>query len=97
MTVYVSIGNSDDKLTQREWSEFVEEVVRLACSYASEIHGTWGSGSDSPYQNGCVAFDITHPANVEVMKRELSRLAAKYRQNSIAWAEAETTFLKPAV
>lgn len=95
MTIYVSIGNSDDKLTQREWSDFFEEVVTLACGYASEIHGTWASASDGPYQNACVAFDVTHPANVEVMKRELSRLAAKYRQDSIAWAEAETEFLKP--
>lgn len=26
MIVYISIGNSDDKLTQAEWSQFLAEV-----------------------------------------------------------------------
>jgi hypothetical protein len=41
MIVYVSIGNSDDKLTQREWSMFclaVDEALSL-----TPKHGVWFS------------------------------------------------------
>lgn len=93
MTVYVSIGNSDDKLTQAEWATFWEKTSVLVLAYASQVHGGWTSAPTAPWQNACWAFDLDRPDWADRMKRELSALAAEYKQDSIAWAEAETEFI----
>jgi hypothetical protein len=93
-TVYVSIGNSDDKLTQADWSLFVDETYE-AIARQSHVHGVWTSASADRYQNACFCFEL--PAErIGKVKDALARVAAEYRQDSIAWADAETTFITPA-
>lgn len=40
-TVTIQIGNSDNRLTQVEWSEYVEKVNNLVrdCAYAVHFNG----------------------------------------------------------
>ena len=92
--VYVSIGNSDDKLTQRQWCEFVAEVENVLTGHDVRMHGAWFSRPDAMWQNACWLFDA--PANPRRMQDELINLADEYGQDSIAWSNAETTFLGPA-
>lgn len=94
-TVFVSIGNSDDKLTQAEWCAFASEVRTVAEMYARAWHGTWTSEVLSAYQNATFCFEI-HPAHAATAKARLRQVAERYRQDSIAWADAETEFLTPA-
>lgn len=102
MIVYISIGNSDDKLSQADWSSFVLDVDRAfdtALRYeGARPHGRWYSLSTEPWQNACWCAewhpDLAHV--VEGLKRTLTRIARAYRQDSIAWAEARTEFLGPA-
>jgi hypothetical protein len=105
--VYISIGNSDDKLTQREWSEFVSDVdrsVRWWCGESQNtasgsrrgcIHGQWLSRPDAPWQNVCWCVEYPEddgwPTRIDEQKVWLVRIATKYRQDSIAWAEAPVT------
>ena len=91
-TVYVSIGNSDDKLSQAEWSRFFTEVDLRLEGFAT--HGRWLSAPNALFQNACWCVVIPEHS-VEGLKRWLRRTAKKYRQDSIAWAEAVTTFLIP--
>jgi hypothetical protein len=94
VTVYVTIGNSDDKLTQREWASFCDEVFTLINETAVEIHGQWFSAPDSPYQNACICA-VVESYDVMDLRTELGELRAKFRQESVAWAEVERTeFLK---
>lgn len=101
ITVYVSIGNSDDKLSQADWSSFVLDVDRAfesAVRYEGvRVHGRWHSLATEPWQNACWCAewhdDLAHI--VEAFKRKLATIAREYRQDSIAWAEATTTFLRP--
>jgi len=93
-TVYVSIGNSDNKLPQAEWYYFACEVKIVAEMYSRAWHGTWSSETLSAYQNAVFCFEV-HPAHVETAKDRLRELATRYGQDSIAWAEAETEFLVP--
>lgn len=93
-TVYVSVGNSDDKLTQARWSQFHEQVTGACRRRARRVYGDWLSLPNAPYQNACIAFAI-HPGDTGVLKKELRDLAAAYGQESIAWAEAATEFLAP--
>lgn len=94
-TVYSSIGNSDDRLTQARWSEFHALFAAAVRDYATAVHGSWLSVPADPWQNACIAFDV-HANDAGDLKRELRMLAAQYGQDSIAWAEVVgTEFLGP--
>lgn len=94
-TVYVSIGNSDDKLTQADWSNFVTSVEQRVKFRAHVVHGSWRSLPDDPWQNACWCFEISSLA-ADWLMGDLKLLACGYGQDSIAWAEVpETLFLEP--
>jgi hypothetical protein len=92
--VYISIGNSDDKLTQRQWSCFISDTLHHAHHHASEFHGYWLSSPESPWQNACFSVEFSEDARwplderVPALKTALRELARRYRQESIVWAEA---------
>lgn len=95
MTVYASIGNSDDRLTQARWSEFHAAFAELIRDYATTIHGAWLSNPADPWQNACIAFDVDIN-DVGDLQRELILVAGRFDQESIAWAEAgDTEFIGP--
>jgi hypothetical protein len=90
ITVYVTIGNSDDKLAQAEWATFrrsVDEVIREA---AHRVHGAWVSPSADSWQNACWCVEIDDAPGafgVRWLRGRLANFAQAYRQDSIAWAE----------
>ncbi len=94
MTIYVSIGNSDDKLTQFRWSCFQNDINRALVAVGADVHGQWYSAPDSPFQNACWCFEVL-PTLVKGLKARLEYLAENYEQDSIAWAQADTEFIKP--
>lgn len=99
-TAVIMIGNTDDKLTQREWSEFVSDVTHLLLVYRVQLHFHGCSVGSAPWQNVCWVFDapkdlIGEPAIVVELRPELARLAAKYRQDSIALTVGKTEFVEP--
>jgi hypothetical protein len=91
--VYVSIGNSDDKLTQAEWSEFCTRTLGFLQGEASRVHAVWYSRPDAPFQNAAICFEVDLEQQEEPIKGVLRQLAAAYDQDSIAWAIAQTEFL----
>jgi hypothetical protein len=100
--VYITIGNSDDKLSQADWASFVLDVDRAFQSAVqfegAWVHGRWFSRPDEPWQNACWCAewheDLRHV--VDALQRKLASIARAYRQDSIAWAEAQTTFIEAA-
>lgn len=91
-TIYISIGNSDDKLSQKEWSEFVKDLDDICSIF--ERHGAWSSQSWSPYQNACICVEVPNNA-VRELRNSLRGLAVRHRQDSIAMAIAETELVTP--
>jgi hypothetical protein len=94
--VYVSIGNSDDKLTQAEWHRYyvaVNLTIRRAAEASdATVHGAWVSEPASSWQNACWALQLPADAvAVEHLRMRLAELAADFRQDSIAWAVAPNT------
>lgn len=88
-TVYLTIGNSDDKLTQKRWAAFQLRTWRVLERYASATHGSWHSNPGAEWQNACWCIEL--PDNVDRLFRirhELRLLASEFEQDSIAWAEA---------
>lgn len=92
VTIYVSIGNSDDKLTQRRWRDFWRACNSAIRQHAVRVHGEWYSGPVSEWQNACWCVEV-HVADVSGLKAILAGYAAAFGQDSIAWATAETEFL----
>lgn len=85
-TIYVSIGNSDDKLTQSQWSLFVADVNMLIRTYAETVHGQWFSAPDSRWQNACWCFVLGEdPRDTYALRRNLRLYTHRYGQDSIAW------------
>jgi hypothetical protein len=100
-TVYVSIGNSDNKLDQYDWSQFLTEVDRAVSNLAQlqgvTVHGRWYSLPTEPWQNACWCFQADDACTQQVtdLREWLAFLAKQFRQDSIAWAVAETEFIGP--
>ncbi len=91
-TVVIQIGNSDDKLSQAEWSEFVSYVRDAVVQYSSRIHFEGGSRIDAPWQNVCFVSEVS-PSNHVRLLDHLSRIRSEYRQESVAVTVGETEFV----
>lgn len=99
ITAYVTIGNSDDKLSQAAWSAFCDDVAYAVSSAAQHgagrVHAACFSSPSVPWQNAvwCAELD---PTGVASLRTALRRLAHRYRQDSIAWAQVDQVeFLPP--
>lgn len=92
MIVYISVGNSDDKLSQVEWSQFVVEMTARVAA-VGHVHGSWASNPVSAYQNACWCVEYRSEDQVTEAREVAAELRDKYRQNSIAWAVADTEFI----
>jgi hypothetical protein len=91
--VYLSIGNSDDKLTQAEWSEFNIRIAAEVTSYATTIHGAWHSHPAGRWQNSAWCLEFTTEGAIWQAKQAATEIRKEYRQDSVAWAVAETEFI----
>lgn len=91
--IYISIGNSDDKLTQARWSQFWVDVASQVISRASATHGSWFSNPTCPWQNAYWCVEFPSEAVENDAREAASELAREYGQDSIAWATATTEFL----
>lgn len=87
-TAIIQIGNTDNKLTQQEWSEFVHKISILMNPF--KVHFRGGSAPDAPWQNYCWVFETDWRFDV---KESLKELSHAYKQDSIAYTTGETEFL----
>lgn len=95
-TVYISIGNSDDKLTQAEWAAFYAHVRMAIRPAVDMVHGEWVSDPTSRWQNACWCVDIDDNVS-RYLRADLGKIGVTYRQDSIAWAPvSDTEFLTGA-
>jgi hypothetical protein len=94
----IQIGNSDDKLTQAEWSEFVADVQDMIVhsNYTIHFHGL--SVGSAPWQNACwvLGFQNNLAAIIKIntLRHDLEKLVRKYHQDSIALTLGDTEFVK---
>lgn len=82
-TVNLTIGNSDDKLRQMEWSTFCREVNYQVSNVATRVLFRGYPLADEPWQNMHTSFHITE-ANLKTLRAVLPGIALKYRQKAIA-------------
>lgn len=91
-TITVSIGNSDNKLTQRQWSEFVNHIDSLIREISAQVHFFGGSPNWERWQNTAWVFDCAREVTPD-LKNSLKEYKQMYKQDSIAYIEGETEFL----
>lgn len=92
MIAYISIGNSDDKLTQAEWSQFVVSMIARITTLATVKHGEWFSVPFSAYQNACWCLEFpADPAVMTEVREVLAEIRDEFRQESIALAIVDMT------
>lgn len=91
-TIVIQIGNSDDKLTQQQWSKYVERVYEKIKIHAREIHFSGGSQFDAPWQNACFIFEIKKLYCAALLV-ELRTIREDFNQDSIALTQGETSFI----
>lgn len=97
MTIYVAIGNSDDKLTQAQWSEFIRKVNARVDYWSDTMYGAFFSLPDSPRQSATWSIDIEadDQEGRAALMTELQGFAAEFQQDAIAWTEGESKLIAP--
>lgn len=94
LSIFVTIGNSDNKLTQQEWSDFCGGVDECVRAFAQEMFGEFYAVPNAPWQNACWSFSVDASVTL-AMQTNLRALASDFEQDSILWTVGELTFLKP--
>lgn len=93
----ILVGNSDNKLSQQEWSEFIMELNMLCRTLVStdrEIHFMGGSNSEDRVQNYAIVISTKNIMfNLNSFYKDLQDLRSKYLQDSIAVVEGKTKFI----
>ncbi len=92
ITIVIQIGNSDDKLSQGEWANYISNIHSKVKSLAKEIHFFGGSSFDTSWQNACLAFEINE-ALCPKLYSELKFIREFFEQDSIAIIQGETIFV----
>ena len=94
-TVYISIGNSDDKLGQAQWVNYIVDMNTAIFHWQTKRHGYWHSPFSSQWQNACWCVEISE-RDEPALVLKLREIAGRFGQDSIAWAEVkDTKFLGP--
>lgn len=93
ITATIQIGNSDDKLTQVIWSEYVSIVSSIVQTFANETHFFGASANYEPWQNACWVIEIGD-IEYNLLLANLAAARKKYSQDSIAITVGDTIFLK---
>ena len=92
MDICIQIGNSDNKLTQQRWSEFILDIEWAIKYWSDQIYFSGFSRPDALWQNACWVFNISHLRSLG-LKEEVMKVRLKYDQDSIAWSELTTGFI----
>lgn len=91
-TITIQIGNSDDKLSQVKWSEFVSDVENAIHQVADRIHFFGSPPSVARWQNATWVASVSEH-HIHALKAEIKSIRTYFNQDSAAWTEGETQFI----
>lgn len=91
-SVHLAIGNTDDKLSSREWAEFIKDVDTQVASIATQAM-RWFSAPDDPWQSACWMLMFKNEQRLLAAQRTVIKLRRQYRQDSVAWTLGEAVFI----
>lgn len=91
-TVTIQIGNSDNKLSQREWSDYAGRMRLTISRNVDLVHFSGGSDWDSPWQNACWVCEV-ETAMIESLKKQIAHCRKNFNQDSVAVTYGETVMV----
>lgn len=95
-TAVVQIGNSDDRLPQWRWAEFVIDTGEVVGLFSERTHFAGAAASVARWQNAAWVFELpVTSTGANALRLALARLAEDYAQASIALTIGETQFVTP--
>lgn len=92
LTVSILIGNSDNKLSQSDWSAFCYAVQMQLESCSENIFFSGGSAWNNARQNACWVAAVYH-YNLAELKTKLTKVREQYKQESVAIVVGNTEFI----
>lgn len=92
-TLTIQIGNSDDKLSQIDWAQFISDMDALISCRGWHGHFRGGSHVNAPWQNYCWVVGCN---SLDGFLAECRHLCSRYRQDSIAVTLGDTQFFGPS-
>lgn len=90
LVAYVTIGNSDDKLEQHDWSAFIRELKATLTDFTGRTYGEWYSAPDATWQNMCICKEV-QLRDLDRLRAALRALRQTYRQDSVALVTSDHT------
>lgn len=91
-TVIIQIGNTDEKLTRKEWAAFVLLMKDQILRHCVAVHFFGGSSNWEIWQN--VAWVVEcRDDRLAALKAEVKSVRSIFDQDSVAWTEGETEFV----
>lgn len=90
ISVYVTIGNDSDSLSQAEWVRYYDAAGAVMVSGGATIQGEWHSGPLAHWQGHCYFVQL-QPGIAPRMRERLAETAQDYGQPAICWAEVPVT------
>lgn len=95
MIVWISVDNPDDKLCQTIWAEVIKSVESVVLSHALIKYSTMvHSLPTAPLMNCHWCIGIPEEGFMkENLMRELSKIASRFKLDSITWYECSSSQL----
>lgn len=88
-TVVIQIGNSDNKLTQNEWSHYAEYMRSAIAANVFRCHFSGGSDWDAPWQNACWVCEVDDKQSTGLIEA-VKKCRQQFKQDSAAVTIGET-------
>ncbi len=90
-TIVINIGNSDNKLSQEEWFNFIQRIWTELYLKNWTVHFGGGSSAESPRQNYCWVIESSTMDDIVSI---LDGIRKEFRQDAIALTIGETVMIK---
>jgi hypothetical protein len=91
-TVVIQIGNTDDKLTQIEWSAFVLMTRTMILAHCKQVHFFGAPANWERWQNVAWIVEV-EDGNKDKLRAAVADARQTFRQDSAAWTEGDTQFV----
>lgn len=92
MLISVQAGNSDNKLTQWQWSYFVRQLNDILAAYQTARHFFGGSETYAKWQNVCWVCEVK-AEEIESLKQALRDCRESYQQDSVCLLVGQAEFV----
>ena len=89
-TITIQIGNTDNKLSQKQWAAFVHAIENAL--HKEVIHFFGAPPNYTMWQNAAWVFE-SNEEDLGHLERSISEIGQIFKQDSIAWTEGQTKFI----